>query len=170
MSMSMSVSVLLSLASITPSFSAAASSSSGSGCCELAKRSGVYEDLSGLADEECCRLVAPTGPTALTERLNCTMLPTYTCFQNPEGKIKTVSGVGPNPGECCAAPVPNSRRSATIMAWDCLASPWSLRPPRSSAIWWRATCGLWVFPPSPFRMPLISARTPLRWHKGVTTH
>ena len=73
------------------------------GCCDAARRAGVYEDLSGLPDEACCRLVAPVGATKMTVQLNCTMLPVYTCFQNPNGKIKSVQGVGPNPGECCAA-------------------------------------------------------------------
>eukprot|EP01050_Picozoa_sp_SAG11_P014342 SAG11_NODE_1756_length_4309_cov_2.250594_1_plen_709_part_00 len=53
--------------------------------------------------EDCCRLVAPRGATALTVQQNCTMLPVYTCFQNPEGKIKSVADVGPDPGACCKA-------------------------------------------------------------------
>ena len=39
-------------------------------CCEAAQRAGVYEQT-----EDCCRLVAPAGPTALTEQQNCSMLP-----------------------------------------------------------------------------------------------
>ena len=53
--------------------------------------------------EDCCRLVAPRGATALTVQQNCTMLPVYTCFQNPEGKMKGVSRVGEDPGACCKA-------------------------------------------------------------------
>ena len=69
-------------------------------CCEQAKAMGVYdvEDTT-----ECCRLVAPAGPTKLTEQLNCTMLPVYSCFDNPDGKIGTAKDVGQDPGACCAA-------------------------------------------------------------------
>ena len=60
---------------------------------------GVYEET----ETDCCRLVAPEGPTAWTEQENCTMLPLYTCFQNPHNKIKTANHVGQDPGACCAA-------------------------------------------------------------------
>ena len=60
---------------------------------------GVYEET----ETDCCRLVAPEGPTAWTEQENCTMLPLYTCYQNPHNKIKTANRVGQDPGACCAA-------------------------------------------------------------------
>ena len=116
---------------------------SAEGCCERAKLAGVYEDLDDLADEDCCRLVAPVGATALTEQLNCTMLPTYTCFVNPKGKIKSVSGVGQNPGECCAA----CQAHAAVCS----------QPNAHSKAWWPARpelrcgnnpgCNIWVFCP-----------------------
>ena len=36
---------------------AMAADGEGGGCCEWARKSGVYEELDGMADEECCRLV-----------------------------------------------------------------------------------------------------------------
>jgi hypothetical protein len=39
----------------------------------------------------------------MTERHNCTMLPAYTCFHNPGGKIKSLKRVGLDPGACCKA-------------------------------------------------------------------
>jgi hypothetical protein len=92
---------------------ATATSAHADSCCAAAKAAGVYEDT-----DECCRLVAPVGPTALTERLNCTMNPVYACYQNPKGKVKTVSGIGTDPGACCAACI----ELAGCMSWT--HSPW----------------------------------------------
>ena len=53
--------------------------------------------------EDCCRLVAPAGPTALTLALNCTVLPMFTCYVNGENRIKGAYSATADPGSCCEA-------------------------------------------------------------------
>eukprot|EP01047_Picozoa_sp_COSAG01_P015703 COSAG01_NODE_790_length_13572_cov_4.015587_7_plen_350_part_00 len=81
------------------SMAAATKEGRSTSCCERARAMGVYEET----EFDCCRLIAPQGATAWTERENCTMLPAYTCFHNSKNKITTKTHVGDDPGVCCTA-------------------------------------------------------------------
>ena len=71
----------------------------GDNCCYEAR--GTHEVLEDNTTD-CCRLVAPAGETPLSMALKCTLLPLYTCFENPHNKIATV-GATSDPGSCCVA-------------------------------------------------------------------
>ena len=89
---------------------AIAATAAADNCCHEAR--GTHEVMEDNTTE-CCRLVAPMGATAQTLQLNCTMLPVYTCFTNPKGKITTVKRVGSDPGACCAACI----KQAGCVSW-----------------------------------------------------
>jgi hypothetical protein len=71
----------------------------GDNCCYDAR--GTHEVLEDGATD-CCRLVAPAGDSAMSVRLNCTVLPMHTCYDDSEHKLGRVTGTA-DPGSCCAA-------------------------------------------------------------------